>query len=88
MVDGPSGGNSRIEPTSSFFYSGLNALGLLTVITELAAKLPEVWELQFDSAERQLVRRRPIEDILADRLPMLLIDHNDVHGRMVNFGDG
>jgi hypothetical protein len=22
-----------------------------------------------------------------DRLPMLLIDHNDVHGRMVNLGD-
>ena len=23
-----------------------------------------------------------------DRLPMLLIDHNHVHGRMVNLGDG
>jgi tetratricopeptide (TPR) repeat protein len=33
------------------FYSGLNALGLLTIITELAARHPEVWELQFDSAD-------------------------------------
>jgi hypothetical protein len=38
------------------FYSGLNALGLLTVITELSAKYPGVWELQFDSAEEAAQR--------------------------------
>jgi Sulfatase-modifying factor enzyme 1 len=38
------------------FYSGLNALGLLTVITELSAKYPRVWELQFDSAEEAAQR--------------------------------
>jgi hypothetical protein len=42
------------------FYSGLNALGLLTVITELAAKHPEVWELQFDSADDAARRQREL----------------------------
>ncbi len=39
------------------YYSGLNALGLLTIETELAAALPEVWEERFDEpadAPRQL----------------------------------
>jgi hypothetical protein len=44
------------------FYSGLNALGLLTVITELAAKLPEVWELQFDSADDAVSRQGKLND--------------------------
>jgi len=30
------------------YYSGLNALGLLTIETELAVALPEVWEERFD----------------------------------------
>jgi hypothetical protein len=42
------------------FYSGLNALGLLTVITELAAKYPGVWELQFDSADDAARRQREL----------------------------
>jgi hypothetical protein len=32
------------------FYSGINALGLLTVIISLAERYPDVWELEFDSA--------------------------------------
>jgi hypothetical protein len=39
------------------YYSGLNALGLVTIETELAAVLPEVWEERFDEpadAPRQL----------------------------------
>jgi tetratricopeptide (TPR) repeat protein len=31
------------------FYSGLNALSLLTLAIELAKKLPEVWERRFDT---------------------------------------
>lgn len=33
------------------FYSGLNALALLTMTTELASALPEVWAERFDEAE-------------------------------------
>ena len=33
------------------FYSGINALGLLTVIISLAEALPEIWELEYDSKE-------------------------------------
>ena len=43
------------------YYSGLNALGLLTIEIELAAALPEVWEERFDEptdAPRQLDARR------------------------------
>src|SRR5208282_6060998 len=40
--------------------AGLNALGLLTVITELAARHPEVWELQFDSADDAARRQREL----------------------------
>lgn len=32
-------------------YSGINALGLLTVIISLAEALPNVWELEFDTKE-------------------------------------
>lgn len=33
------------------FYSGINALGLLTVLTGLAESLPEIWELEYDSKD-------------------------------------
>ncbi|MEP6951138.1 MAG: tetratricopeptide repeat-containing protein [Ginsengibacter sp.] len=33
------------------FYSGINALGLLTVIISLAEKLPDFWNLEFDTEE-------------------------------------
>jgi len=43
------------------FYSGLNALGMLKVLIELAVALPEVWAEPFDDdqeAERELGKRR------------------------------
>lgn len=43
------------------FYSGLNALGLLKVLTELATALPDVWAESIDEeedAERELAKRR------------------------------
>lgn len=43
------------------YYSGINALGLLTVITEMAAALPEVWNEGFDDdddGERELKKLR------------------------------
>ncbi len=33
------------------YYSGINALSLLTVITLLAERLPEAWEVRFDNKE-------------------------------------
>jgi len=34
------------------FYSGINALGLLTVMISLAESIPEAWELKYDSTEK------------------------------------
>jgi hypothetical protein len=34
------------------FYSGINALGLLTVITELARDHPDIWEWLYDTEEQ------------------------------------
>jgi tetratricopeptide repeat protein len=36
------------EEDQNHFYSGLNALAMLTVLTELANELPRVWEERFD----------------------------------------
>ena len=39
------------------YYSGINALGMLTVITEMATALPDVWNAGFnedDDGEREL----------------------------------
>jgi len=51
------------------YYSGLNALGLLTIEIELAAALPEVWDERFDEpadAPRQLdVLRKQAEKLSA-----------------------
>lgn len=43
------------------FYSGLNALAMLTIMIELAGKLPDVWNESFDSdddADRALTTKR------------------------------
>lgn len=43
------------------FYSGLNALAMLTIQAELASALPEVWAERFDTdedAKRELVSRK------------------------------
>ena len=39
------------EEDLNHFYSGLNALGMLTVLSELAQALPEVWSERFDDDE-------------------------------------
>lgn len=47
------------EEDLNHFYSGLNALAMLKVRTELAAALPDVWSERFDTdeeAERELER--------------------------------
>ena len=36
------------EEDQNHFYSGLNALAMLTVLTELATELPRVWQERFD----------------------------------------
>jgi hypothetical protein len=43
------------------FYSGLNALAMLTVLVDLAERLPEVWEERFEEveeAEKALIRKK------------------------------
>ncbi len=50
------------------FYSGLNALAMLTVLVELAETLPAVWEERFEEleeAERGLVQKRRDREQLA-----------------------
>jgi hypothetical protein len=45
------------EQDLNHFYSGLNALGMLTVLSELAQSLPQVWSERFDDdqeAQREL----------------------------------
>ena len=43
------------------FYSGLNALAMATIISELAAAHPEVWEEDFDSDDEAALQLRKLE---------------------------
>ncbi len=50
------------------FYSGLNALAMLTVLVELAEKLPDVWGERFEEleeAEKALTRKKKDHDQLS-----------------------
>ena len=50
------------------FYSGLNALAMLTVLVELAETLPAVWEERFEEredAERELAQKKRDREQLA-----------------------
>jgi hypothetical protein len=50
------------------YYSGLNALALLSIMIELAGKLPEVWDESFDSDEeaaRTLISKKERVEKLA-----------------------
>jgi tetratricopeptide (TPR) repeat protein len=40
--------NQGFEEDQNHYYSGLNALAMLTVLVELAKALPQVWEERFD----------------------------------------
>ncbi|HEX7317985.1 MAG TPA: tetratricopeptide repeat-containing protein [Pyrinomonadaceae bacterium] len=57
------------EEDLNHFYSGLNALAMLKVRTELAAALPDVWGERFDEdeeAEKELTRlRKHVEKLAA-----------------------
>jgi tetratricopeptide (TPR) repeat protein len=56
------------EEDQNHFYSGLNALALLTVLTELATALPQVWEERWDdeaSAAAELAKLKQKRQRLA-----------------------
>lgn len=44
------------------FYSGINALGLLTVIISLAESLPATWDVQFDSTDEAAYSLKKYKD--------------------------
>jgi len=48
------------------FYSGLNALAMATIITELASVLPEVWEEDFDSEDEAAMKLRKLNGFSSD----------------------
>jgi hypothetical protein len=48
------------------FYSGLNALAMVTVMTELADAQPEVWEDDFDSEEEAALKLRKLKEFRSD----------------------
>jgi len=48
------------------FYSGLNALAMSTIITELAAAQPEIWEDDFESEDEADLRLRKLKEFRSD----------------------
>jgi hypothetical protein len=48
------------------FYSGLNALAMVTVITELAVAHPDVWEEAFDSEEKATQQLGRLQGLRSD----------------------
>lgn len=48
------------------FYSGLNALAMSTVITELAAALPGVWEEDFDDEDEAALKLCKLKGLRSD----------------------
>ena len=48
------------------FYSGLNALAMSTIMTELAAAQPEIWEDDFDSEDEAARERRDLQKLRSD----------------------
>ena len=48
------------------FYSGLNALAMVTIMTELAAAQPEVWEDDFDSEDEAALKLRKLRELRSD----------------------
>jgi len=53
------------EAEPHHYYSGLNALALATVVTELAAAQQDAWEQRFDSAEEAAFRLREHRNLCA-----------------------
>jgi hypothetical protein len=48
------------------FYSGLNALAMATIMTELAAAQPEIWEDDFDSKDEAAGKLRELRELRSD----------------------
>jgi len=48
------------------FYSGLNALAMVTIMTELAAAQPEIWEDDFDSEDEAARKLRELQELRSD----------------------
>ncbi len=48
------------------FYSGLNALAMVTVLTNLADAQPEVWEEDFDTEDESKMKLRKLEELRSD----------------------
>ena len=48
------------------FYSGLNALAMSTIITELVTALPEIWEDDFESEDEAALKLRKLKEFRSD----------------------
>jgi hypothetical protein len=48
------------------FYSGLNALAMLTIMTELAVAQPEIWQDDYDSTEEAGLQLRKLTELRLD----------------------
>ena len=48
------------------FYSGLNALAMVTIMTELAAAQPEIWQDDFDSEDEAALQLRKLKELRSD----------------------
>jgi hypothetical protein len=48
------------------FYSGLNALAMSTIMTELAAAQPEIWQDDFDFEDEATLQLRKLKELRAD----------------------
>ena len=48
------------------FYSGLNGLAMVTIMTELAVLQPEVWEDGFDSQDEAALKLNKLKELCAD----------------------
>ncbi len=48
------------------FYSGLNALAMVTILTELAAAQPEIWQDDFDSEDDAALKLQKLKQLRSD----------------------
>jgi hypothetical protein len=48
------------------FYSGLNALAMSTIMTELATAQPEIWEDDFESEDEAALKLRKLKELRSD----------------------
>ena len=48
------------------FYSGLNALAMSTIMTELAAAQPEIWEDDFEDEDEAALKLRKLKELRSD----------------------